>query len=219
MLLDVRGLAVRFGGVEALDAVDLQLAPGEVLGLAGANGCGKTTLFNAICGVVPIAAGHVKFAGEDITGAPIWAIARRGIARTNQTARVFPMMTVADNVSPVDRLGRHDIDAVLACTGLGARRETLAGELSIAEQHRLEIARALARAPRLVLLDEPTSGLSPEDTQAMVALLAEHVLPGRAVLLIEHKLSVLSELCPRAIVLEQGRVASTGPPAGLSVHS
>jgi branched-chain amino acid transport system ATP-binding protein len=219
MLLDVRGLAVRFGGVEALDSVDLQLAPGEVLGLAGANGCGKTTLFNAVCGVVPVAAGQVKFAGEDITGAPIWEIARHGIARTNQTARVFPMMTVADNVAPVDRPGRKDIDAVLACTGLEAHRETLAGELSLAEQRRLEIARALARAPRLVLLDEPTSGLSPEDTQAMVALLAEHVLPGRAVLLIEHKLSVLSELCPRAIVLEQGRVASIGPPAELRVQS
>lgn len=219
MLLDVRGLAVRFGGVEALDAVDLQLAPGEVLGLAGANGCGKTTLFNAICGVVPIAAGHVRFSGEDITGAPIWEIARRGIARTNQTARVFPMMTVADNVSPADRAGRKDIDAVLACTGLEARGEALAGELSLAEQRRLEIARALARAPRLVLLDEPTSGLGPEDTQAMVALLAEHVLPGRAALLIEHKLSVLSELCPRAIILEQGRVATIGPPADLRVQS
>lgn len=219
MLLDVRGLAVRFGGVEALDAVDLQLAPGEVLGLAGANGCGKTTLFNAICGVVPIAAGHVRFSGEDITGAPIWEIARRGIARTNQTARVFPMMTVANNVSPADRAGRKDIDAVLACTGLEARGEALAGELSLAEQRRLEIARALARAPRLVLLDEPTSGLGPEDTQAMVALLAEHVLPGRAVLLIEHKLSVLSELCPRAIILEQGRVATIGPPADLRVQS
>jgi len=215
MLLDVRALAVRFGGVEALKAVDLQLAAGEALGLVGPNGCGKTTLINAVCGVVPIAAGTVKFAGEDITAAPICQIARRGVARTNQTARLFPAMSVADNVSRVDRPDSACIDTVLEHTGLGARRETLAGELSLAEQRRLEIARALARSPRLVLLDEPTSGLSPEDTDAMIALLAQHVLPGRAVILIEHKLPVLSSLCPQAMLLDQGRVARTGSPADL----
>ena len=215
MLLDVQGLTVRFGGVEALNNVDLQLAAGEVLGLVGANGCGKTTLLNAITGVAPIAAGHVKFAGEDITGAPIHDIARRGIARTNQTARLFAAMTVADNISRVDQRSDETIDAVLGHTGLTERRETLAGELSLAEQRRLEVARALARSPRLLLLDEPTSGLSPEDTDAMIALLAKHVLPGRAVILIEHKLPVLSALCARATLLDQGRVAGTGPPAGL----
>ncbi len=215
MLLDVRGLTVRFGGVEALSKVDLQLAPGEALGLVGANGCGKTTLFNAVTGVVPVAAGEVSFAGDDITGAPIQEIARRGVARTNQTVRLFPTMTVADNVARVDRGGSDGMGAVLEQTGLAARRETLASELSLAEQRRLEVARALARSPRLVLLDEPTSGLSPEDTDAMIALLAEHVLPCRAVILIEHKLRVLSALCPRAVLLDQGRVANAGSPAGL----
>jgi branched-chain amino acid transport system ATP-binding protein len=215
MLLDVQGLTVRFGGVEALASVDLRLAPGEVLGLVGANGCGKTTLFNAITGVVPIAAGRVKFAGEDIAGAPIHDIARRGISRTNQTARLFAAMTVADNVSRVDRGSDETVDAVLRRTGLAEHRETLAGELSLAEQRRLEVARALARSPRLLLLDEPTSGLSSDDTDAMTTLLAKHVLPGRAVILIEHKLPVLSALCARAILLDQGRVSCAGPPAGL----
>jgi branched-chain amino acid transport system ATP-binding protein len=215
MLLDVQGLTVRFGGVEALSNVDLKLAAGEVLGLVGANGCGKTTLLDAVTGVVPIAAGRVKLAGEDITGAPIHDIARRGIARTNQTARLFTTMTVADNVSRVDQASAETIDAVLAQTGLAGRREILAGELSLAEQRQLEIARALARSPRLMLLDEPTSGLSPEDTDAMIELLSKHVLPGRAVILIEHKLPVLSTLCARAMLLDQGRVASAGPPAAL----
>lgn len=215
MLLDVQGLTVRFGGVEALASVDLRLAPGEVLGLVGANGCGKTTLFNAITGVVPIAAGRVKFAGEDIAGAPIHDIARRGIARTNQTARLFANMTVADNVSRLDRGGGEPIEAVLACTGLDGRRASLAAELSLAEQRRLEIARALARSPQLLLLDEPTSGLSPEDTDAMIWLLAKHVLPGRAAILIEHKQPVLSALCDRAVLLNQGRVAGAGRPGRL----
>jgi ABC-type branched-subunit amino acid transport system ATPase component len=215
MLLDVKGLTVRFGGVEALTNVDLRLARGEVLGLVGANGCGKTTLFNAITGVVPIADGQVKFAGEDIVGVPIHDIARRGIARTNQTARLFTNMTVADNVSRVDRGDGETIDVVLAHMGLDERRDSLAGELSLAEQRRLEIARALARSPRLLLLDEPTSGLSPEDTDAMIGLLAKHVLPGRAAILIEHKLPVLSVLCPQAILLAQGRVAGVGRPARL----
>lgn len=215
MLLDVRGLTVRFGAVEALREVNLQLALGEALGLVGANGCGKTTLFDAVTGVVPIAGGEVKFAGDDITGASIYEIARRGIARTNQTVRLFSTMTVADNIARVDRGGLDDISALLDHTGLAARRKTLASELSLAEQRRLEVARALARSPRLVLLDEPTSGLSLDETDAMIALLAEHVLPGRAVILIEHKLSVLDALCPRAMLLEQGRVANAGSPVDL----
>ena len=124
-------------------------------------------------------------------------------------------MTVADNISRVDQGSDEPINALLGHTGLTERRETLAGELSLAEQRRLEVARALARSPRLLLLDEPTSGLSPEDTDAMIALLAKHVLPGRAVILIEHKLPVLNALCALAMLLDQGRVAGTGPPAGL----
>jgi branched-chain amino acid transport system ATP-binding protein len=215
MLLELRALAVRFGGVEALKAVDLQLAAGEALGLVGPNGCGKTTLINAICGVVPVVGGRVTFAGDDITAAAIHAIARRGIARTNQTVRLFPKMTVADNVARVDGPDRAPIDAILEYTGLADRKEALAEELSIAGQRRLEVARLLARSPRLVLLDEPTSGLSPEDTDAMTALLAQHVLPGRAAIVIEHKLPVLKRLCPQAVLLDQGRVAGIGPPADL----
>ena len=216
MLLDVQDLTVRFGGVEALAGVGLQVPQGETLGLVGANGCGKTTLLNAICGVVRPVAGSISFRGVQLAGLPMHEIARLGVARTNQTARVFPMMSVAENVARADAaVDPERLDEVLDQTGLFARRSTLAGDLSLAEQRRLEIARALARSPRLMLLDEPASGLSPQDTDGMIALLAEHVLPGRTAILIEHKLPVLVALCPRAVLLDQGRVANIAPPAEL----
>ena len=174
MLLQLEGLSVRFGGVEALTGVDLRLAPGQALGLVGANGCGKTTLFNAITGVVRASAGRILFLARDITAAAVHDIARAGIARTFQTVRLFPTMTVGDNVARVDEAGAAEsVEQALEQTGLNARRNVLAAELSLAEQRRLEIARALARAPKLLLMDEPTSGLSPQETDDMIGLLAQ----------------------------------------------
>src|SRR5262245_8980880 len=216
MLLRLEGLGVRFGGVEALSGLDLELAAGQALGLMGANGCGKTTLFNAITGVVRPSAGRIRFDGRDITAAPTHAIARGGIARTFQTVRLFPAMTVADNIARVDQAGSADAaEQALEWVGLAGRRRLLAGELSLIDQRRLEVARALARAPRLVLMDEPTSGLSPQETEDMVTLLADAVLPGRAAILAEHKPWVLAALCTRAIRLDQGRTAKEGLPAEL----
>jgi ABC-type branched-subunit amino acid transport system ATPase component len=220
MLLQLEGLSVRFGGVEALAGLDLRLEAGQALGLMGANGCGKTTVFNAVTGIVRPSAGRILFDGRDIAGAPTHAIARSGIARTFQTVRLFPAMTVADNVARVDRAGSVDeVERALERVGLAGRRHVLAGELSLFEQRRLEVARALARAPRLVLMDEPTSGLSPQETEAMVALLAEAVLPGRAAILAEHKAWVLAALCPEALLLDQGRKTGEGPPADLAAQA
>jgi branched-chain amino acid transport system ATP-binding protein len=216
MLLQLEGLSVRFGGVEALADVDLELAPGQALGLVGANGCGKTTLFDAITGVVGASAGRVLFLGRDVTRARVHDIARAGIARTFQTVRLFPAMTVSDNVARADEAGGAEKTAqALEQTGLTARRGVLAGELSLVEQRRLEIARALARAPQLILMDEPTSGLSPPETDDMIALLASSVLPGRAAIIAEHKPHVLAALCPSALLLDQGRKVKLGPPADL----
>jgi ABC-type branched-subunit amino acid transport system ATPase component len=216
MLLQLEGLSVRFGGVEALSGLDLQLKAGQALGLIGANGCGKTTLFNAITGVVRPSTGRIRFCGSDITAVPAHDIARRGIARMFQTVRLFPAMTVADNVARVDQAGSAEpAESALERVGLAARRRVLAGELSLTEQRLLEVARVLARAPRLILMDEPTSGLGPQETESMTALLADAVLPGRAVILAEHKLPVLAALCPSAVLLDQGRKVKEGPPAAL----
>lgn len=220
MLLQLEGLTVRFGGVKALCALDLSLAPGQSRGLMGPNGCGKTTLFNVISGVVGPDDGHVLFRGRDITGLPVHDIARRGIARTFQTVRLFPQMTVGDNVRPTAPQGsaREEtlrIERALAQVGLAAKRDALAGELSLAEQRRIEIARVLARSPHLVLMDEPSAGLDPEETDALVELIADAVAPVSAMILIEHKPDVIAALCPVAILLDQGRKTMEAPPAEL----
>jgi ABC-type branched-subunit amino acid transport system ATPase component len=220
MLLQLEGLTVRFGGVEALSAVDLALEPGASLGLMGPNGCGKTTLFNAISGIVRPSSGRILLRGRDIAGSSVHDIARRGVARTFQTVRLFPQMTVLDNIRPVapPASAGEDIGIVeraLAQTGLAGKRHTLADELSLGEQRRLEIARAMARSPHLVLMDEPTAGLNPEETDALVRLVAETVLPACSLILIEHKPDVIAALCPVAILLDQGRKAAEAPPAEL----
>jgi ABC-type branched-subunit amino acid transport system ATPase component len=216
MLLQLEGLTVRFGGVEALSRLDLALAPGQALGLMGPNGCGKTTLFNAVSGLVPAAAGRILFRGRDVTGLPAHAIARMGLARTFQTVRLFAHMTVADNLAPSDMPGSAArMEQLLETVGLAEKGQTLAGELTLEEQRRLEIARALGRSPALLLMDEPTAGLDPQETEAMVALIRRLVLPACALMLTEHKADVVEGLCPCAVLLDQGRKVREGPPAEL----
>lgn len=216
MLLRLEGLTVRFGGVEALSALDLSLEPGASLGLMGPNGCGKTTLFNAVSGVVRPARGKILFQGVDIAGLAPHAIARLGIARTFQTVRVFGHMTVRDNVVPTISPANPDLtERVLEQVGLAPKGGVLAAELSLGEQRRLEIARALARSPRLILMDEPTAGLNPGETEAMAALIRDAILPTHAVILTEHKPDVIAALCPVAALLDQGRKAIEAPPKEL----
>jgi ABC-type branched-subunit amino acid transport system ATPase component len=220
MLLRLEGLTVRFGGVDALGPVDLSLAPGASLGVMGPNGCGKTTLFNAISGVVRPDGGQVLFGDRDITALPVHEIARLGIARTFQTVRLFPLMTVQDNVRPATSRGspreeKEIVERALDAVGLAAKSNLLAGELALDEQRRLEIARAVARSPRLVLMDEPTAGLNPEETDALVQLVADAVTPVAGLILIEHKPDVVAALCPMAILLDRGRKVAEAPPAEL----
>lgn len=211
-MLHLEAVTVSFGGITALHALDLAVEAGEVVGIFGANGSGKSSLFNAISGVTPPQAGRIRLEGRDIAAAPIHVVARLGVARTFQTVRLFRHATVLANVLPA--LGpdsRPRAEAALAGVGLIERQDDMADTLSYFEQRRLELARALAMSPRLLLLDEPTSGLNPAEAEAMAGLIHQLALPGRTVLLIEHRIDLIARLTPRAVLLDQGSKVADGP--------
>ena len=230
-MLTIDRLSRSFGGVAALDALDLAVGEGEVVGLIGPNGSGKTTLFNVITGVHAADSGSVLLHGEDIAGDTPARIVRRGVARTFQNLRIFRRMSVLDNVwvaqhslpevglmgllstrSGAERARRAEVEHLLDAVGLADRRDVLAGSLPLPDQRRLELARALARSPSLLLLDEPAGGMTPAETAQMAALIREIAVPGRTCIVIEHKLDLISALCRRLCVLNFGRKIADGVP-------
>ena len=236
-MLRIERLNRAFGGVVALAELDLRVAPGEVLGLIGPNGSGKTTLFNVITGIYSADQGSIRLGGADITNLKPPAIVRRGVARTFQNLRIYRRMTVFDNVwvaqhslpgvglrelivarPRAERARRAEVDRLLAATGLADRAGLLAGELPLPEQRRLELARALVRAPDLLLLDEPAGGMTPSETAAMAALIRDVAAPGRTCIVIEHKMDMLSDLCTRMCVLNFGRKIAEGTPSEVLAH-
>ena len=236
-MLRIENLSRFFGGVAALEALDLAVADGEVLGLIGPNGSGKTTLFNVITGVHAADSGRVVLLDEDITHNTPAGIVRRGIARTFQNLRIFQRMSVRDNVwvaqhslpgvgplgllsnqSAAERERRAEIDGLLDAVGLADRRDALAGSLPLPDQRRLELARALARSPALLLLDEPAGGMTPAETAEMAALIRDFAVPGRTCIVIEHKLDLISTLCQRLCVLNFGRKIADGEPGRVLEH-
>jgi branched-chain amino acid transport system ATP-binding protein len=209
--LAVEDLSVRFARAVVLRGVSLTAAIGERVGLVGPNGAGKTTLLDAVGGFVTPATGSVRLDGRRLTGLAPDVVARAGVARAFQTPRVFARLTVEANV----RAGRAlDPRPWLAFVGLDARRRDLAGALTPGEARRLELARALAGDPRLLLLDEPFGGLTSAETEAMAALV-ERGSAGRTTLLVEHKLGVVTRLCTRVVVLHLGAKIFDGPAGGL----
>ncbi|HEY8862081.1 MAG TPA: ABC transporter ATP-binding protein [Candidatus Limnocylindria bacterium] len=216
MLLETRGLTKRFGGVVALNAVDLSITEGLVFGLIGPNGAGKTTLINVISGQLRADGGTVRFAGADVTRLRPDQLARSGIARTFQAIRLFKGLTVLENV----RLGGFvrggspvRARALLERMGLAARASALAGELAYGDQRRLEIARALAAEPRLLILDEPAAGMNPTESAALRVLLRSLGALGITVILIEHDVRLVMGACDRVAVLSFGRKIAEGTPA------
>ena len=231
-MLAVDGLTVRFGGLTALDDVSLRAAEGDVLGLVGPNGSGKTTLINALTGVYP-ATGRVRFRGEDLLGLPPERIVRLGAVRTFQNLRLFRRMTVFENVLAAqngmadmrfaDLVGGRRRDGrrrerardLVERVGLGSDADRRAGELPLASQRRLELARALVRDPALLLLDEPSGGMTPAETREMTGLIRTLACPGRTVMVVEHKMALITGLCTRLAVLNFGRPIAEGAPAAV----
>jgi len=235
-LLHLHQATIRFGGLTAVNAVDLTVAPGELRGLIGPNGAGKTTLFNLITGVYAPSSGTVAFADTPLAGLRPDQITARGIARTFQNIRLFPNLTVFDNVrvacnlhratSPLQALIRGRtfrtdeaaiaarIDELLELFNLSGFRDAPASSLPYGEQRRLEIVRALATQPRLLLLDEPAAGMNPSEKVDLIRLIREiHQRFKLTILLVEHSMRVVMTVCERITVLDYGVKIAEGTPS------
>ncbi|MFM9037030.1 MAG: ABC transporter ATP-binding protein [Actinomycetota bacterium] len=216
-LLEVRGVMVRFGGVMAVGGVDLTAEVGQVTGLIGPNGAGKTTLFNVISGMQEPTAGQVFVSGIDITREAPHKRAKRGLARTFQRLELFASLTVRDNVRVAAELaGVPDVDStvddLMTKVGVAHLADSVAGDLPTGSARLVEIARALATMPRLLLLDEPASGLDDGETERLGALLRELASDGLGVLLVEHDMDLVMHVCDRIHVLDLGNIIAVGDP-------
>jgi branched-chain amino acid transport system ATP-binding protein len=216
-MLDVSGITVRFGGHVALDDVRLTAAPGEVTGLIGPNGAGKTTLFNVITGLQAPQRGRVRLDGDDVTGLAPYRRARRGLARTFQRLELFGLLTVRENVelaaSVRGRRPGRSADEALALVGLTGMGEVRADELPTGKARLVELARALATGPQVLLLDEPASGQDDAETEAFRDVLLTVAAEGMAVVLVEHDVHLVMRTCARVHVLDFGRVLAAGTAA------
>jgi branched-chain amino acid transport system ATP-binding protein len=228
-ILEVVGLTKRFAGLTALDAVSFTVEEGQILGLFGPNGAGKTTCFHCLSGFTSADGGRVIFDGREITSQAPHEVARIGIARTFQIVRPFRNLTAVENITVA--LGRRHYNGATALlgswrggrtrrqaldlldrVGLAAHADRKAGLLPLGMLKRLELARALALAPRLILLDEPLGGLSHEEAQAAASLIANLRAEGLTVILVEHQMRVAMALVDRVVVLDHGALIASGPP-------
>jgi branched-chain amino acid transport system ATP-binding protein len=218
-VLEVRDVTVRFGGVVALDGLSLRHDAGGIVGLIGANGAGKTTFINVLSGAVRPRRGHAVLDGRELTGLPAHRIARAGVARTFQNLQLFGSLTVLDNVLVPAKAARragerdrqHALD-LLRRVGLGDAARRRPGELAYGEQRRLELARALALDPRLVLLDEPLAGLAGAETDELLELFTGLRDSGVTVLLVEHDVASVLRISDRVLVLDHGTLLADGTP-------
>ena len=221
MILQVHDLTKRFGGLQALSDVTFDLAEGEILGLIGPNGAGKTTLFNVINGVYTPERGRVSFRSQDITGRPSYEVARLGLARTHQVVRPLHELTVRENVMVGACYGRekHSLkeakrlaDGSLDKVGLLDRGDQPSGSLNVSQKKRLELARALAARPYLLLLDEVLAGLNPSEIASMMDTVRAIRDQGITILMIEHVMQAIMAISDRILVLDYGMLIAAGAP-------
>ncbi|WP_353471938.1 ABC transporter ATP-binding protein [Salipiger sp. H15] len=222
VLLETRGLTKRFGGLTAVNGVSLSVRSGEVLGLLGPNGSGKTTLMNLISGALKSSEGALLINGRDLTGAPPHRIARAGVARTFQLVKILPSLTLEENVMVPAAFGpdrlwgkalKVQVAECLDMVGLNARAGQQASELTYIDQKRLELARALAAAPKLLLLDEWLAGLNPTELHEGIRLIRELEQTGITIIMVEHIMDAVRALCPRCAVMNSGTLIADGPTA------
>ena len=233
-LLQTQGLSKRFGGLIALDSVDLAMQSGEIFGLIGPNGAGKTTLFNCLTGLYSASAGSVKFKGRELRGLKPHEVTRLGLARTFQNIRLFAQMTVIENIlvgchgqsraglwgaitrnraTRIEEANLHQRAAsLLQRVGLSAKAHSIAKHLAYGDQRRLEIARALATQPSLLALDEPAAGMNPNERAALAQLLRDIRASGVSIVRIEHDVKWVMGLCDRILVLDYGKKIAEGIP-------
>ncbi len=222
MILQVEGVSKRFGGLLAVNNVSFDLPEGQILGLIGPNGAGKTTLFNVINGVYRPNGGRVIFRGQDVTGKKTYHLAHMGMARTHQIVKPLNELTVRENVMVGACFGQHHhslrsarrvADEVLAFLGLADRAEQLAGSLNVAQKKRLEMARALASEPVLLLLDEVLAGLNPAEIAEMVETVRRiRDERGITIIMIEHVMHAVMNVSERILVLDYGQLIAEGTP-------
>jgi len=220
--LELTGVTVRYGGVTAVRDVSLTVEPGAVLGLIGPNGAGKTSLINAVTGIVAIDAGSIALEGRRIDGIAPHRIARAGIARTYQNIRLFGALDVRTNVS-AGAFTQRAVPSELVLRALLARvdladldLEAHAAAISYGDQRRLEIARALAAEPRIILLDEPAAGMNPVETTRLTSTIRTIAASGVGILLIEHDMTLVRAACDAVVVLNFGEVIARGTPAAIA---
>ncbi|MEX0853785.1 MAG: branched-chain amino acid ABC transporter ATP-binding protein/permease [Bauldia sp.] len=223
-LLEVSGLRKSFGGVRAVDGIDLTVAPGEILGLIGPNGSGKTTALDLVSGALKPDAGEIRLRGRPIAGLPPHHIARLGIARTFQIVRILESMNCRDNViaglafrpDPLwGEAARERAAALLDRVGIANRADVPAGQLTYIDQKRLELARALALDPQLLLLDEWLAGLNPRELGVGIELVASLRREGMTIILVEHVMDAIRSLCDRCVVMSAGKTIADGPPGAV----
>ena len=222
-LLELHAVGKRFGGIVANQEVSFQVDTGQIVGLIGPNGAGKTTAFNCVAGYYAPSAGVITLAGKRISGLPPEACARAGVGRTFQVARTFTSMTAAENVLAAALLhhkrvatAREQAARWLAFVGLERLAERPAGSLTISEQRRMAVARALATQPKVLLMDEVMAGLNPTEVREMVAVVLRIRQLGIACLIVEHVLEGIMPIADRIVVLDRGIKIAEGTPAEIS---
>jgi branched-chain amino acid transport system ATP-binding protein len=226
-LLEVEKVSKRFGGLQAVKDMSFEVREGEIVGLIGPNGAGKSTLFNLINGVFAPDSGRITFAGADITGEKPYRVARSGLARTHQIVQPLTNMSVLDNCTVGACFGRENLPLhrareaarqAVAVAGLQDRAEMLATHLTIAGKKRLELARALAAQPKLLLLDEVLAGLNPTEVEYMIGVIRRIRGRGVTILMIEHLMQAIMSLSDRIVVLNFGQKLAEGLPAEVAQH-